>query len=104
MKAEIYNYQTWIATTDPVEIEASMEDMLNLAGFRILKKSTHHFQPHGFTAVWLLAESHLAVHSFPESGKTYIELSSCNAAKNRHFINLIARESIIVEEKQETHG
>ena len=37
----------------------------------------HYFTPYGYTALFLLAESHFALHTFPEENKTYIELSSC---------------------------
>ncbi len=31
----------------------------------------------GHTGLWLLAESHLALHSFPESGSLTLDLHSC---------------------------
>jgi S-adenosylmethionine decarboxylase len=37
-----------------------------------------------------LAESHLAIHTFPEEGKTYIELSSCNERMQKAFEALFA--------------
>ena len=48
------------------------------SGFKILQSIEHHFDPYGYTALFLLAESHLAIHTFPEENKSYIELSSCN--------------------------
>ncbi len=89
MKAEIYNYQIWITLTDPEVLESKMEKLLDLAEFRVLKRLSHRFEPIGYTAVWLLAESHLAVHSFPEAGKTYVELSSCNKEKTDRFEALL---------------
>ncbi|MEN9444098.1 MAG: Croceibacter phage, partial [Bacteroidota bacterium] len=59
----------------------TMSDILKLSGFTILNFVSHNFSPQGFTGIWLLAESHLAIHTFPESGASYIELSSCNEAK-----------------------
>lgn len=64
----------------------------------------HHFEPQGYTAVWLLAESHCALHTFPEENKAYVELSSCNIDMytdfivlfNRHFHNL-KNSGVIVE-------
>lgn len=44
-----------------------------------------HFPNGGYTALWLLAESHLAVHTFPESKATYLELSGCNESKTEAF-------------------
>lgn len=77
MKAEMFNYNTWIPETRPEVLREYYEKRLKDAGFKILKVCEHHFQPQGYTALFLLAESHFAIHTFPEEGKTYIELSSC---------------------------
>ena len=89
MKAEIFNYHGWIGETSPEKVKNLMEDLLKTSGFMILDRVEHTFVPDGFTAVWILAESHLAVHSFPEANKTYIEISSCNKAKNLIFVSRI---------------
>lgn len=86
MKAEIFNYHGWIQETLPEQVKDLMESLLSASGFTVLDKVEHRFQPNGFTAVWILAESHLAVHSFPEENKTYIEISSCNRQKNEAFV------------------
>jgi len=46
----------------------------------------HNFAPQGYTAIWLLSESHFAIHTFPEEHKTYIELSSCNREMYDRFL------------------
>ena len=38
------------------------------AGATLLHLITHHFQPHGVTGLALLAESHISIHTWPESG------------------------------------
>lgn len=43
----------------------------------VLKYTSHDFYPMGFTAVILLAESHLAVHSWPEDSKLLVDLFLC---------------------------
>lgn len=91
MKAEIHNYKTWISVTEAEELKLLMTSYLKTAGFQVLKEVEHHYEPSGFTAVWLLAESHLAVHTFPEESKSYVEISSCNQEKNQVFIDLIQK-------------
>lgn len=86
MKAAIYNYQTWIAETNPDELVNCLEACMKAANFNVLNYMSHHFSPHGFTAIWLLEESHLAVHTFPEENKSYVEVSSCNNLKKEQFI------------------
>ena len=49
----------------------------------------HAFEPIGWTGIWLLAESHLAIHTFPEENKTYIEISSCNKEMYDEFLKLL---------------
>lgn len=77
MKATMNNWRTWVPETRPEKLRAHYEDMLLHAGFCILDITEHHFQPYGYTALFLLSESHFAIHTFPEEGKTYLELSSC---------------------------
>ncbi len=91
MKAEIFNYHGWIQETLPEQVKDLMEGLLSSSGFTVLDKVEHRFQPDGFTAVWILAESHLAVHSFPEENKTYIEISSCNRQKNEAFVEQLKK-------------
>ncbi len=91
MKAEIFNYQGWIPETLPEKVKRMMESLLESAGFTVLEKVEHNFSPDGFTAVWILAESHLAVHSFPEENKTYIEISSCSRVKNEAFVEQVKK-------------
>lgn len=46
------------------------------------------FDPFGYTCLILLSESHLAIHTFPERGKAYIELTSCVHDPFYRFISL----------------
>jgi S-adenosylmethionine/arginine decarboxylase-like enzyme len=87
MKAEIFNHQCWINETSADKLIDTMDQYLSIAGFNVLQKVHQIFENEGFTAIWILAESHLAIHTFPEAGKTYVEISSCNARKNQLFIN-----------------
>ncbi len=78
MEAKIWNKNGWLSETNPTTLKNNFSDLLGLSGFEILNFVEHYFEPQGYTALWLLGESHLAIHTFPEEGKSYIELSSCN--------------------------
>lgn len=78
MLAKIWNYREWITETEKDKLEVVCDMALIDAGFHILQEVKHDFKPQGFTKLYLLSESHFAIHTFPEFGKTYIELSSCN--------------------------
>lgn len=86
MKAEINNSRLWVDQSDAAYLKKSLDDLLKVAGFRVLGFLDHAFEPFGYTGMWLLAESHCAVHTFPEKGTAYVELSSCNQIKHDVFM------------------
>lgn len=88
MKAKIWNLNDWIAECDPQALTSTFDKMLREAGFTILNEVEYYFTPQGYTKLYLLCESHFAIHTFPEESKTYIELSSCNKAMQKKFVEL----------------
>lgn len=78
MQAKIWNNSAWIAETTPSRLKELLGGVILQSGFKVLDVMEHYFEPQGYTAIFLLAESHLAIHTFPEFGRTYVELSSCN--------------------------
>jgi S-adenosylmethionine decarboxylase len=98
VEAKIYNFKTWINTTDKKTIK-SLDKILETVKYNVLNYVEYEFPNNAYTALWLLAESHLAVHSFVESNKTYIELSGCNEQMNILFEQIFKKEfqNLIVE-------
>ena len=78
MQARIWNDNGWLAQTQPGKLRRKFDAALRRAGFKVLGVLEHRFKPHGYTVLYLLAESHFALHTFPECGRTYYEISSCN--------------------------
>lgn len=100
MKAKIYNYRTWVKETDPAKLTSTLSTLLTDSGFGVLGLKKHYFKPYGYSAIWLISESHLAVHTWPEEGKSYIELSSCNGKKQKKFVKKLPE--LFVEEDSTT--
>lgn len=88
MIAKINNWQEWVKETRPDTLMAKYKADLIKSGFNIVDTVFHFFDPYGFTALFLLSESHFAIHTFPEEGKTYIELSSCVDEPFYRFLQL----------------
>lgn len=95
MRAAIWNARWWTNAHDRNFLEYELEKMAKAADFTIVKRVRHDFAPFGYTALWLLSESHLAVHTFPECGKAYIELSSCIKEKFDIFCALVESNKTI---------
>lgn len=58
-------------------IKKALADAADVAGATLLGLITHRFEPQGVTAVALLSESHLSLHSWPEYGYASIDAFTC---------------------------
>jgi S-adenosylmethionine decarboxylase len=64
---------------NPVAVRLLMDEAIASLQLTVLQSVVHQFdQPAGITAIALLAESHLTVHTFPESGVASINLYCCS--------------------------
>lgn len=48
----------------------------------VLNKTKHEFSPQGFTVLYMLSESHLSMHTWPEKNLICIDLFSCSNYNN----------------------
>ncbi len=92
----MYNYHTWIEYKDEKILVKECEKILKDSGFTIIKKVEHFFEKQGYTGLWLLAESHFAIHSFPEENKIYIEISSCVKEYFEEFLKRFKKKEKII--------
>ncbi len=58
-------------------IEKLMTDAALKAKATIVQKNFHHFSPYGVSGVVVIAESHLAIHTWPEYGYAAVDLFTC---------------------------
>ena len=62
---------------DARQIRAAMREAVGAMGATLLDLQVHRFFPHGLTAVAVLSESHLALHSWPEEDYVAIDVFTC---------------------------
>ena len=65
------------ALDDLSTIESILHDAAQTAGLTAVSSAHHQFEPQGLSAVIILSESHIAAHTWPESGTGYVTLTSC---------------------------
>ena len=58
-------------------IKRSMRDAAIASGATIVQEAFHMFNPHGVSGVVVIAESHLAIHTWPEYGYAAVDLFTC---------------------------
>jgi len=62
---------------DPKKIKEILIEAVKKANNTPLKVVIHKFQPQGITGIVLLAESHIALHSWPEFNYIAIDIYTC---------------------------
>ncbi len=58
-------------------VEESMKEAAVKAGSTIVDSVFRRFAPHGISGVVVIAESHLAIHTWPEYGYAAVDLFTC---------------------------
>jgi len=58
-------------------VQKAMVTAAEKAGAHIVTQTFHHFSPHGVSGAVIIAESHLAIHTWPEYGYAAVDLFTC---------------------------
>lgn len=66
------------ADMDLESLQNCMLKAAELCGATVVKSEFHRFSPHGLSGVVIIAESHLAVHTWPEYDTICIDLFTCS--------------------------
>lgn len=61
-------------------IHAAMLEAARRAGATVVADFLHRFMPHGVSGVVVIAESHFAIHTWPEHGYAAVDLFTCSEA------------------------
>ena len=81
-------------------IQETLYHAAQIANITIVGELERHFEPTGYTAILLLEESHLSIHTWPEYNYISVDLYSCNldtdfeAVKNFLVTRLGAEKAI----------
>lgn len=65
------------AIDDEALVRSLLEEAARDSGATLLSTHVHRFDPHGISGVAILAESHLAIHTWPELGYAAVDAFTC---------------------------
>lgn len=77
---------------DPVLMDRIFIRAIELAGATLIGKVSHKFTPHGLSMVFVLSESHLSIHTWPEKGYAAVDMYTCGKCLPRVATDYIRRE------------
>lgn len=59
------------------KIEYYMKEAASSSGATVIESIFHLFNPHGISGIVIIAESHLAIHTWPEYSYASVDLFTC---------------------------
>ena len=74
---------------DPEAIREALTRAIAMGEATLIDLCVHQFSPHGVTATATLAESHIAIHTWPEHGYFAADLFFCGAGKPELAMKII---------------
>ena len=83
---DVYNITDVKKIETVEEIEILMIKIIGKLDLTVVNECSKQFLPIGATILYLLAESHLSVHTFPESNKICLDLYCCNDKINLYDV------------------
>lgn len=62
---------------DPIRLKHILIDAISRSGATIIQPFFHQFSPHGISGVVVIAESHVAIHTWPEFLYCALDIFTC---------------------------
>lgn len=81
----------WDELKDDKRIFNAMIEACHNCKLTVMGTIKHEFHPQGLTAVVLLAESHMAVHTYPERGQVFVDVFTCGGQDPRYAVAELAQ-------------
>jgi S-adenosylmethionine decarboxylase len=66
-----------------------LKDICKEYDFQILNETQHIFEPIGCSILFLLSESHISIHTFPEKNHMSFDIYTCRQYKDNEVYNNI---------------
>ena len=79
---------------DEVFIKQALRDAAQQGMATLLHEVSHSFHPQGVTALGLIAESHLAIHTWPEFGYAAVDVFTCGDRASAETACLFLTEAL----------
>ena len=80
-------------------LRCTLNRAAKLAKAKVLNLISNKFEPHGVTAIALLAESHISIHTWPESNYSAVDIFTCG----QNMLPELASQYLIGALKAEEH-
>jgi len=98
MICDLTNIKNTELLNDNTKIKELFDNICKKYNYTILNRMEHIFEPQGITILYLLSESHISIHTFPERNYAALDIYTCREYENNNIYEEIY-EYIIKEFK-----
>jgi S-adenosylmethionine decarboxylase len=89
MICDIKNVKNDELLNSPEKLKNLFDFICEKYNFNILNKIHHIFEPQGYTLLYLLSESHISIHTFPEKNYAAVDIYTCrNYESNEEYLEI----------------
>ncbi len=78
-------------------LKPALVDAVRAGGGTIVTEIFHNFSPHGVSGVIVIAESHVAIHTWPEHGFAAVDIFSCSPDLDQENISRLIATALGAE-------
>jgi len=79
-------------------LRCTLNRAAKLANATVLNLISNKFEPHGVTAIALLADSHISIHTWPESNYSAVDIFTCGQNMMPELASQYLIESLMAKE------
>lgn len=90
------------AINDPAVVREAIILAAKCADATIIDDVVHQFSPHGISGVVIIAESHLAIHTWPDYQFASVDIFTCNGKMNTDLAIHCLKEKLGAEKMSVT--
>ena len=94
MICDIKEIKNHILLNDIDLLKAFFDEICEKYNYTILTKSEYKFSPQGITILYMLSESHISIHTFPEHNYAAMDIYTCRVYENNDVYNELYGEII----------
>jgi len=89
MICDIQNISNIELLNNTEKLKEMMKEICYKYNYKILQEVEHNFTPEGCTILFLLSESHMSIHTFPEKQHIAFDIYTCRTYDSNQVYNEI---------------
>ena len=102
MICDIKNIRNKNLIHDLKKMELLLETICEAYNVTVLNRAAHEFSPQGLSILYLLSESHISIHTFPERDYIALDIYTCREYKdNSVYLEIYA---YLIDSFEADHG